>query len=291
MRYVKLFESFQEDFIMEQIFSGFVEENKDLLESIFLNEAAEAEEIVDWNDEKEDKVLTRGEKAALARGHQIMSEEQLAALYLAALGKSEDEDVTKYISKIDGMLDFAELDAKTQKPKILLAALADAIGMRSNRTMARTVNKFRNLIDGVGETDSETIYPKLTKAYEKFKKMTPDVIANIAGETIQDPANRTNRDAYELTSAKAKESRKAAEKLMKDRGEAVFTLFKSYVEGLKQFAAKKQKPFVLVDVVEKTVNRAVNTIASEYKMEADKVKVAYEFYLKDKGILSNLNFK
>jgi hypothetical protein len=278
MRNVKLFESFQEDFITEQIFSEFIEVHGSVLESLFLYEAVE--EVVDWDNEEESKALSKGEKAALARGHQIMSEEQLAALYLAALGKSE-EDVVKYISKIEGMLDFAETDPKTQKPKISLAALADAIGLNSNRTMSRTVNKFRNLIDGVGETESETIYPKLMKAYEKFMKMTPDVVANIAAETVQDPTNRVNRDAMEMAGSNSKEARKKAEKLSLERGEAVYTLFKALNA---RFKGRE-------DAVQKAVKMAVEKIAGQYSMEPDKVKNAYEVYLKNKGILSNLNFK
>jgi hypothetical protein len=277
MRNVKLFESFQEDFILEKIFSEFVEIHSSVLESLFLYEAVE--EIVDWDNEEENKVLTKGEKAALARGHQIMTEEQLAALYLAALGKTED-DTVKYISRIEGMLDFAETDSK-KNPVITMAALADAIGMNSNRTMSRTVNKFRNLIDGVGETESETIYPKLMKAYEKFKKMTPDVVANIAAETVQDPANRMNRDALEMINVKNKESRKKAEKLNLERGEAVYGLFKTLND---KFKGKE-------NAVEKCVKMAVDSIAGRYGMEPAKVKGAYEFFLKNKGILSNLNFK
>jgi hypothetical protein len=279
MKYFKLFEAFQDEMIIEQVFQEFLESLDESLHDIF---ALDENEITDLDDEK-DKELTKGEKAALARGLQIMTEPQLAALYLAALGKSED-DVLKYIVKIDGMLDFAEIDSKTQKPSITLAALADSIGLESTRTMARTVNKFRNLIDGVGETESEVIYPKIIKAFDTFRQMKPDEIANIASSSIQDPSYTVNRDAVATAAEKTAKNRAEAKKKTELQGEKVYTLFKAIKTKLAGSASYQ-------DPVKSALAMSVKKIAEETGVDPEKVKSSYEAYLKSKGLLSSSTFK
>jgi hypothetical protein len=272
MKHVKLFESFHEDFLIEKAFVEFLYSLDESLEEIF--SMNEAEERVEWDDEKEEKSLTRGEKAALARGHNLMSEEQMAVLYLIALGKTEDE-IEKYITRIDGMLSFADLDPKTQKPKFTMAAIADAIGLVSNRTMSRTINKFKNLIEGVGETEAEAIYPKLLKAFQKFGKMNTDSVAALGAECIQDPSYNVNREAAEKYSSKTAAARAEAKNKAVKQGEAVYTLYKSLQSAMK--AKGLSSP-------EKILNLSIAKINNETGADETVLRNALTAYLKDKGI-------
>jgi hypothetical protein len=232
----------------------------------------------DGEEEELQRPLTRGERAALARDYQIISEPQLAALYLKALGRAEGEDGA-YLVMIDGIRDFGEIDPNTRAFSITNPALADAIGLESTSTVYRTVSKFINLIEGVGETSSEALYPKVIKAFEKFSTMNPVQISNLASECIQDSMEYTvNRDKAELSRDSSAKKREEALKRADLIGQKVYTLTNLL----------KEKP--LFKLEGKAQRAAIRKIAAEEEETEEKIKDFYRNYLTSRKILNSATF-
>ena len=275
-KHIKLFEQYNQyeadlvNSIYENWKSGLSEDLKSIFESKSLFENVEY-----WDEEKP---LSSGEKAAMSRDFQIISKPQLAALYLKALGL-EEEEPGKYIFKIPGIKDFAELDPNTGKIDITNAAFADAIGLESLGTVSRTVSKFRNLISGVGETAAESIYPKVVAAYEVFQGTNTDTLAALAGEAIQDATEFTkNREYQSALSARGAEQREAAKKEAQKLGLSVYTLINNL----------RRTP--IFSDIQKAQSVAINKLSSETGINPDKIRNAYAEYLKGKGILNKQYF-
>jgi hypothetical protein len=275
MKNIKLFEQYSEDYqnemeITDSIYEDWKADQEDGLNSVFENDLYE-EDDEDWGDD--DAELTSGEKAALARDFQIMSKSQLAALYLRALGKVKDNHYGAYTIMIDGIKDFGEMD-KEGVFNITGHSFADAIGLDSAVTVVRTIKKFRNLITGEGETAGESIYPKIVKAFNEFSSRTPREIAALASEAIQDPMMFTkNRDAA------AAEGPRAAAKRFEQKinqiklGEKVFSL----INSLKAVAIYKND-------TAKSQRAAIARLSRDLNITPEKVQLAYQKFLKDKGI-------
>lgn len=275
MKNLKLFEQYSEDYltdiaIMKSLYEDWALDNAHL----FLNEAGE------WNDD-DDQPLSVGERRALARDFQIMSKPQLAALYLKALGKSEDQlDSNGYLVMIDGIENFGEKDKNTGKFALTLPALADAIGLNSRRTAQRTIAKFYNLITGVGETTSESIYDKLIKAYEEFEKRNPRELAMLASEALQDPMMSTkNREEAEAEGPRSRAQRIKREEEQFKRGEKVY----EYVKSLKNAGLFRGN-------VARLVARAVEQISGELGIPPERIEADYVVYLNKANEMNPANY-
>ena len=273
MKNLKLFEQYSEEYdsemeITDSVFEDWKADQEEDLNSVFEDGVYEDD---DWADDDEE--LTSGEKAALARDFQIMSKPQLAALYLRALGKVNDDHYGTYTIMIDGMKDFGEVD-KDGVFNLTGNAIADAIGLDSAVTVTRTVKKFRNLISGEGETSGEAIYPKIVRAFNEFSSRTPREIAALASEAMQDPMMSTkHRDA-----AIAEGPRSAAKRLEQKvnqikLGEKVHSL----VNSLKAVSIYRNE-------TAKAQRAAIAKIARELNLTMEKVQLAYDKFLKDRGI-------
>lgn len=216
---------------------------------------------------EDDENLTSGEKRALTRGYELTTEPQFAAAYLRAMGMIE-EDPNKFIANIingdDDTLDikdFAEAGGKYTAD-----GLADAMGMASTMTFQRISNKFKNLIDGIGDTEREKIYPKILSAYEKFKKLNVHQIGEIAGDNLQQKDFSKNRDNAEAKSATSAQGRVDAKKETEEIGRSAYTLAKSL---RKHFDLKKSQ------------EQAINKIAQSKNIKGEVVKMALAKYIKD----------
>jgi hypothetical protein len=274
MKNIKLFEQYAEDYqtemeIADSIYEDWKADQEEDLNSIFENDLYEDDE--DWGDDDEE--LTSGEKAALARDFQIMSKPQLAALYLRALGKVKDNHYGAYTIMIDGIKDFGEID-KEGVFNITGPAFADAIGLDSAVTVQRTIKKFRNLISGEGETSGEAIYPKIIKAFNEFNSRTPREIAALASEVIQDNATFTkNRDAAAAEGPRAS-AKRFEQKINQIRlGEKVHSL----INSLKAVAIYKND-------TAKAQRAAISRLSRDLNVMPEKIQLAYQKFLKDKGI-------
>ena len=234
----------------------------------FLLESNLSENVDLWDEERE---LTRGEKAALARDFQIISNEQMAAIYLRALGM-EEGDPGKYIVMIPGMVDFGGKNTETGMFELSVPAFADAIGMDSTETARRTTKKLRNLLSGKDDP-SESISPKYMESFNNFQKKTPAYLANYAAGCIQDLSYTKNRDKAETNLEKAAEKRLAKKKKDSQIGYKVLQLAKSL---------KDQHPGFKDP--EKALRAAVNKIAVETGIQSDKIKNIYSEYLRKEKI-------
>jgi len=267
-----------EDFLLEkkenEIFESFYQEwRKDseidnLVKSI--NESYLEEGLEDLEDDDE-RELTSGEKAAYARDFQILTNAQLAAIYLRAKEKSEGEN-GKYTNSIEGIDGFIDKD-QGGSFKITNAALADAIGAESARTVSRTINKFKNLIDGVGETASESIYPKLIKAFDAFSSTRDSDLAALASEAIQDTSVTTARDKYAARLDTSREQGAARRELQKKEAMKIGYAVHDIVKKLRGKLGKKTAQ-----------KMAIARISKDTGMEEAKIKKAYLAYLKDKKL-------
>ena len=278
-KHIKLFEQHSEEYetekeLLNSIFEDWKLEQEDF-DSLY---EYESEDVYEGEDEEEDWMeddseLSSGERAALSRDFQILSKAQMAALFLRALGKEEDNDPGKYVVMINGILPFGEIDENSGVFTLTIPALADAIGLESTRTVSRTVRKFINLLSGAGETPGEAIYPKLEKAFNEFNQRTPREVALLASEAIQDPSLFTkNRDAAVAAGPRAAADRIRRKKEQLNLGEKVHSLVKS----LKMVDAFRAPG--------KAERSAISKLANELGLTPDRVALAYNKFLSDKGI-------
>jgi len=266
-RHVKLFEEVSYPTYEEEvIFDALYEEWKSELPKdwMFINEQA------NWLDD-EDIDHTSGERAALTRGDQLQTKEQLAALYLFALGKTEDIGAD-YVKMIDGIDDFGYINDDDGAFSITAPALADAIGLESEGTVSRTVTKFMRLIDGVGDSHSERIYPKLVKAFEYLSNAQPTQIAVIATGAMQDPETSTRHRDHAYTRAEGASAARQQKKVDEEAtGRAVFDLIKKLIGILG---------------IEKALPMAIKKISSETGADPIKLKGMYQSYLRKNDMLN-----
>jgi hypothetical protein len=115
---------------------------------------------------------TRGEKAALAAGKDLLDRGPAAVAYCAAKGKGNKERAGKveYL-KLSGLRDIPE------------ERWHEYAGIKK-MSFVRAVSKFDKMLDGVLDDPSEVIYDKVKKYFEEFEKMPAEEIADIAADWI-----------------------------------------------------------------------------------------------------------
>jgi hypothetical protein len=301
MRKIKLFENFSaEEYEVDKVYEKWVTENKDLVSSLLesVNEQEKGEDPEEdeeegfdgnqnTNDWLSDDELTPGEKRAFERDLQVVSKEQLAALYLKALGKYEFGDPEKkgrggsvaervlqdtYVTGIPNIEGFCNEDWRTGKLYIGPSGLSDAIGLESKTTVTRTVNKFYLLLSQGSGSHEEVVYPKIIDAFNYFKDQKVDVIQSVAAETIQDPATSTVHRS-----------------LMKDRGitkEQGLNIGKS-IHSL--FLDLYKSPFFNKDVC-KVQKNALTKISNLSNIKYEEARSFYKEYLAKNRMLDKFNW-
>lgn len=125
-----------------------------------------------------DRELTGGEKAAISRGDEIMSEEQAAFCFVLASGDASQlmvGDSNTRFEQVASVEDWpAWVDMKTE-------------------SIRRAVEKFRYLM---GESEKEvTVYQKLIDFHDKFADMPREDVIELASMAIDNPT-ATLRDKY-----------------------------------------------------------------------------------------------
>lgn len=266
-KHIKMFESFSsenyEQEIANSIFENWKENNSHKLFTLLFEQEF-------WNDDEE---LTPAEKRAYDRDLQITSKEQLAAIYLLALGEAEHEDRGFYLTSIPELRNFGMMDPKTRAFEISIPAFADAIGMESPATLTRRFNEFKNMITGEGETASIIFFQKVVNAFEFFSTQRPsDLIPHIS-PIIQDAGvattNRNRADTQRDIEAVRREERNRETLRI---GEMVFSLIKDLMQN---------PVFKDRGKAEKT---SIGKISVETGMAPERVKVAYEKFRMSRGI-------
>lgn len=195
-KHVKLYEDYQLEIDCVKIYESIAKRFNNMLN-----------EQKDWDDDEDDE-MTPGERRAFERGLQVMTKPQMAALYLLAKGRSKGVGAD-YMKLIDGIEEFGYTDETDGSFNITVPAMADAIGMMSDRTLNYTQRKFQNMIGGLGETASQSLSPKLKEAYAALSQKNDTTVAAFAASCIQDTSNTINRDSAdsrrEETNTKASE--------------------------------------------------------------------------------------
>lgn len=297
MKKIKLFEAFSvEEYETDKVYEKWVSNNPDLFSSLL-------ESVEDANDEEDpegnpedgiegtdwlaDDQLSAGEMRAMERDLQIISKEQLAALYLKALGKYEFGDPEKggkggtvservmqdsYVTGIPGIEAFCNEDWRSGKLYIGPAGLSDAIGLESKGTVTRTVNKFYLLLKQGSGSYEEVVYPKIIDAFEYLKGQNVDVIQSIAREAIQDPATSTvHRSAMKQRGISKEQSISI--------GKSIHSLFLDLFKN----------PFFQKDVC-KVQKNEISKISKEISMSYDQLRSFYKDYLVKNRMLDKFNW-
>lgn len=234
--YIKLFENFQKENVLVAIYENTMNDmiskgiSLDFISGCRLNEEKE------WEDENDE--YSSGEMRAHSRGLQVMTKPQMAAIYLLAKGRCQDVGAD-YVKMIDGIEAFGYTDETDGTFNITVPALADAIGMDSDRTLSYTLKKFENLIDGIGETASQSLSQKLIDANDALSQMNDVTIANIASEAIQDVSYTKNRDAADTRKSVASEKSAQRRADLKKENEKIGTAIHELV---KAFQAQRKSP-------------------------------------------------
>lgn len=266
-KHIKMFEGFStenyEQEIANSIFESWKKNNSHKLFTLLFEQDF-------WDDDEE---LTPGERRAYDRDLQITSKEQLAAIYLLALGEAEHEDRGFYLTSIPELRNFGMMDPNTRAFEISIPAFADAIGMESQVTLRRRADEFENMITGAGETASIIFFKKVVNAFEFFSTQRPsDLIPHIS-PIIQDAGVATKNRNQVDTQREIEAVRRAERKRETLRvGEMVFSLIKD----LMQNPVFKDR--------EKAEKTAIGKISVETGMASVRVKAAYEKFRMSRGI-------
>lgn len=291
MKNIKLFEQFSiEEYEFNKIYEHWSSQNGDslrmLIEQLDNEEEGMGEERDDQeNDDNEynwleDVALKPGELRALARDYQVISKGQLAALYLKAKGKFDNEGPRdartreardRYVVGIPGILDFC----RTSRYGVFISAagLGDAIGLLSLTTVTRTVNKFYQILTGIMGTETEIIYDKLIQAERALRKLPINEIQTIAAEVVENPLTSNTLRAQEPVGRGPNLNARI------EIGEEIFKL----IMQLKTRDNFRNQPA-------KTQIAAINSISKQYGISQDNLKSYYKDYLIKSRQFNNSNF-
>lgn len=295
MKNIKLFEQFSiEEYEFNKIYENWSSQNGDhlrmLIEQLDNEEESEGEEDEGKEDDQgnddneynwlEDVTLKPGELRALARDYQVISKGQLAALYLKAKGKFDNEGPRdartreardRYVVGIPGILDFC----RTSRYGVFISAagLGDAIGLLSLTTVTRTVNKFYQILTGIMGTETEIIYKKLIDAERALRNLPIDEIQTIAAEVVENPLTSNTLRAQEPVGRGPNLNARI------EIGEEIFKL----IMQLKTNDNYRNQPA-------KTQRAAINSISKQYDITQDNLKSYYKDYLIKSRQFNNSNF-
>lgn len=184
-----------------------------VFEELFGDEARDAAPI---------RPLRRGEKASKTKGLDILTDEQMAACYLAAearIGRSEDTH-----GRGDSSNTRAGLASGSNKNEdfrnVSGLRLSSMLGLKP-RTVEYTVSKFRLLLLGQRSgTEGNVMYDKILDCFDKFREMPKAEVLDMAesaltGEidaekeqTYKDQVNATQKEFNDKLAARHAEIRR-----------------------------------------------------------------------------------
>ena len=157
-----------------------------------------------------------GEKAAITKGQDVLTKQQLAAMYLAAkdaMGRSEDTRgrgdtaLTRNAIKINK-------EESTDFKKLSIPRLGDVLDLKP-RTVSYTISKFRLLMQGNREgIHGNDLYEKIINAFDEFDKMEKE---GRSGEVHALAAEAVNMNAGTERSTKYEEELAGQYKKTKER--------------------------------------------------------------------------
>jgi hypothetical protein len=189
-------------------------------------------------DEKE---LRSGQKAAISRGDDILTDEQYAACYLNAiksLGRAEDTRGRGDTALTRKVLRMGQ-ETTEDWQNVSSAKLSAYLNLKP-QTVERTVSKFKLLMQGQREeTESNVIWPELANLYDRFESMQKSEVLAMAEEAITSEPDMTAYQEY-LDKAKA-QSKKSRDK-QKDTDASVRREIRSvFLSLVKKFDGDTEK--------------------------------------------------
>lgn len=220
--------------------------------------------------EEEQPKMRPGQKAAVSRGDDILSDGQYAACYLnaiQAMGRAEDmrgrgdTGLTRNALKMVG-------SEQEDWQKISAAKLSIYLDLKP-QTVERTVSKFKLLLNGQREgTESNVLWPDLIAKFDEFQVMPRAEVLALAEEAINPDGDDTQyREWLDKQNAASKE-----------------TLAKKKLSVAKQADELKRlfSSFKVAVGPERGAKMTVSKFASENDMDQAAVrKLAMEVYKKD----------
>lgn len=211
---------------------------------------------------------TGGEKAAITRGHDVLTKPQLAAMYLAArdaMGRSEDtrgrgdSGLTRNALKMNK-------EENTDFQKLSAPRLGDVLDLKP-RTVSYTLSKFRLLLQGNREgIHGNDLYDKIINAFDEFEKMSVGEVYSLATEAVNMDAGTERSQKYE--EELAGQYRKTKEKIQARNNKIVYDAYDLY-NKLKNAMG------------ERTPKMVVNKISQEYGLDANDVRTIIKTNLKN----------
>lgn len=158
------------------------------------------------------ELLSGGEKAAYAKGLEIINENQMAVCYLAALSRTKGAEVNFGINKNCDLCIEAGINPETYR---------------------RMVNRFEILLEDKADDEDfkngEILYPKVINYYTKFSEMKRDEVTLIAQESFTIENKQKGQELYDASIVKTKkysETKKQVDEKIKFQLVSLFNSFK-----------------------------------------------------------------
>ena len=233
--------------------------------------------FVNENLEGEEPKLRPGQKAAVSRGDDILTDEQYAACYLNAvenLGRSEDQRGRGDSGLTRNALKMAGNQDENDFRKVSGAKLSIYLELKP-QTVERTVSKFKLLLHGQREgTASNVIWPELAAIFDQFESMQKAEVLAMAENALNYSADDTAYQAYlDKASASASKTKETKVNKTKTVGMAVKSLYNSLKGGFPE---------------DKAARMAVAKVAQEKGMDPAEVKTLAMEYMKTEPTLRKL---
>ena len=222
--------------------------------------------------EIETQEYSKGERAALSQGLDVLSKSQLAAIYLAAkdaMGRSEDTKGRGDTGLTRNALKISK-ETPTDFQKLPAPRLADVLGLKP-RTVNYTLSKFRLLLQGNREgTESNHLYDKVISAFDEFEKMSPGEVHALATEAVDPNADFSRSEEYEKEVAlQGQKYRQNIKERNHKIGVDAYSLYNSY------------RP-----LGEKAPKKVIDTISQKYNMSANDIRQIIKTHLKNDPFLA-----
>lgn len=169
-----------------------------------------------------------GQKAAITRGDDLLTDQQYAACYLAAIRALERGEDTR--GRGDTGLTRNALKMTAQQDdnwqNVSSAKLSAYLGLKP-QTVERTVSKFKLLLKGEREgTESNVVWPELANLFDQFEGMSRADVVNMAEEAILSEPDWSEYEDYLKKQAesgeKSREKKKTTDAEIKKEVRRVF---------------------------------------------------------------------
>lgn len=206
-----------------------------------LYEQLDNEGVLDSDDSGKKKEYRPGQKAAIARGDDILSDQQYAACYLNAIRSQERAEDTRGRGDTGLTRNALKMtDQATDDWQNVSSAKLSAYLDLKPQTVERTVSKFKLLLKGEREgTESNVIWPELANLFDTFEAMPKTEVLAMAEEAISSEPDWSDYNDYLATQSES--GKKSREKKKATDSEVKREIRKVFLGLVKQFNGDLEK--------------------------------------------------